>query len=191
MTRVFVPWTSGVCDPIKVPIGRGVAALAIVQVIGGNIAVSARNDDTAGQERVEKTNAEWRSELSPQQFHVCREKGTEPAFSGRYYATKEDGVYCCSCCRSELFDSGQKYDSGTGWPSFWQPALPNAVATEEDRSHGMVRTEVHCSHCGAHLGHVFPDGPRPTGTRYCINSVSLDFQSRQSLASDAHSGEAD
>lgn len=142
--------------------------------------MSATGDNPNGIGQIDKTDGEWRSELSPQQFHVCREKGTEPAFTGRYYATKEDGVYRCSCCGAELFDARQKYDSGTGWPSFWQPSSPDAVATEDDRAHGMSRTEVHCSRCGAHLGHVFPDGPRPTGLRYCINSVSLDLQPRES-----------
>jgi peptide-methionine (R)-S-oxide reductase len=107
---------------------------------------------------------------------VCREKGTEPPFTGKYYAYKERGMYKCSCCGAELFVSGTKYDSGTGWPSFWEPKEPAAVATDLDLSHGMRRTEVHCGTCGAHLGHVFEDGPQPTGLRYCINSVSLDFE---------------
>lgn len=127
-------------------------------------------------EKIDKSDAEWRSALTPEQYHVCREKGTERPFTGRYYAHKEEGVYRCSCCGEPLFDSEAKFDSGTGWPSFWQPATSEAVATEQDASHGMARTEVVCSNCGAHLGHVFPDGPRPTGLRYCINSVSLDFE---------------
>lgn len=127
-------------------------------------------------DKIHKTDADWRSELTPEQFHVCREKGTEPAFTGAYYATKEDGHYRCSCCGEILFDSAEKFDSGTGWPSFWQPARPEVVATDADTSYGIRRTEVHCNHCGAHLGHVFPDGPRPTGLRYCINSVSLAFE---------------
>jgi peptide-methionine (R)-S-oxide reductase len=127
-------------------------------------------------DKIEKSDAEWHAELSPEQYRVCREKGTEPAFSGKYYALKDQGIYRCSCCGAELFGADSKYDSGTGWPSFWQPRSPGVVATEEDLSHGMVRTEVHCSRCGAHLGHVFPDGPRPTGQRYCINSVSLEFE---------------
>lgn len=147
------------------------------------------NPSDSGPEGVQirKTDAQWRSELSAEQFHVCREKGTERAFTGRYHATKEDGVYRCSCCGAALFDARQKFDSGTGWPSFWQPASEQAVGIEEDRSLGMVRTEVHCSRCGAHLGHVFPDGPRPTGLRYCINSVSLDLAPR---AADAPGGES-
>lgn len=126
-------------------------------------------------DKIVKTDEEWRSELTPEQYHVCREHGTEPAFTGRYHATKGPGRYRCSACGADLFDSAQKYDSGSGWPSFWQPARPDAVGTEDDTSYGMHRTEVHCNRCGAHLGHVFPDGPRPTGLRYCINSVSLDF----------------
>lgn len=127
-------------------------------------------------EKIEKTDAEWRAELSPEQYHVCRERGTERPFTGAYYANKEPGTYRCACCGAELFDSDTKFESGTGWPSFWQPADEQAVATEEDRAYGMVRTEVHCRRCGAHLGHVFPDGPRPSGLRYCINSVSLAFE---------------
>jgi peptide-methionine (R)-S-oxide reductase len=127
------------------------------------------------RDTITKTEAEWRAELTPEQYHVCREHGTEPAFTGRYHAVKEGGHYRCSCCGEVLFESTAKYDSGSGWPSFWQPAEPRAVATDTDTTHGMHRTEVHCRRCGAHLGHVFPDGPRPTGLRYCINSVSLDF----------------
>jgi peptide-methionine (R)-S-oxide reductase len=127
-------------------------------------------------DKIEKSDSEWRAELSPEQYHVCREHGTERAFTGKYHASKEKGVYRCSCCGAELFESDTKFDSGTGWPSFWEPKSQNSVGTDEDRSHGMVRNEVHCNRCGAHLGHVFPDGPRPTGLRYCINSISLDFE---------------
>ena len=125
-----------------------------------------------------RSDAEWRKTLSPEQYEVLRRKGTERPFTGKYYDSKEEGVYRCAGCGSPLFDSDAKFDSGTGWPSYCQPVSQGAVDTGEDRSHGMVRTEVRCSRCGGHLGHVFPDGPEPTGLRYCINSVSLDFEPR-------------
>jgi peptide-methionine (R)-S-oxide reductase len=127
-------------------------------------------------EKIDKTDAEWRAQLTPEQYHVCRQQGTEPAFTGAYYDNKQPGRYLCVACGSELFSSEHKYDSGSGWPSFWQPSDQHLVGTEQDRRHGMLRTEVHCSRCGSHLGHVFPDGPPPTGLRYCINSVSLAFE---------------
>ncbi len=123
--------------------------------------------------KVTKSDAEWRAQLSPEQYRVLREHGTERAFTGAYCDTKEPGVYRCAGCGAELFRSREKYDSGSGWPSFWEPADPAAVETESDRSLGMQRTEVHCTACGGHLGHVFEDGPQPTGLRYCINSAAL------------------
>jgi peptide-methionine (R)-S-oxide reductase len=128
---------------------------------------------------VVKTDEEWREELSPQQYQVLRKAGTEPAFTGAYTDTEDPGVYKCGACGNPLFKSDTKYHSGSGWPSFYEPITPGAVVTREDRSHGMVRTEAVCGRCGSHLGHVFPDGPQPTGQRYCMNSLSLDLE-RQS-----------
>ena len=127
---------------------------------------------------VTKSDEEWRESLSPEQYAVLRQAGTERPFSGKYVDAKDDGTYKCAACGNELFDSSTKFDSGTGWPSFWEAVRPEAVELVEDRAHGMVRTEVRCARCGSHLGHVFPDGPKPTGERYCMNSLALDLDKR-------------
>ncbi|BFM08130.1 peptide-methionine (R)-S-oxide reductase MsrB [Halioxenophilus aromaticivorans] len=127
----------------------------------------AANDDAQEEQ--------WRSKLSPEEYRVCRQCGTEPAFSGEYWDTKTQGVYQCKCCGEPLFNSATKYDSGSGWPSFYEPVAAGAIEETVDKSYGMVRTEIRCRKCGSHLGHVFPDGPRPTGLRYCVNSASLNL----------------
>ena len=131
-------------------------------------------------EKIHKTDEEWREQLTPEQYYITREKGTEPAFSGALYRNHDYGIYRCVACNADLFRSDEKFETGSGWPSFWEPVSPNAVEKHEDNSYGMRRIEVTCARCGAHLGHVFPDGPQPTGLRYCINSGSLNFEKAKS-----------
>ncbi|HEX4695148.1 peptide-methionine (R)-S-oxide reductase MsrB [Sphingomonas sp.] len=136
-------------------------------------------------EHLSLSETEWRKRLTPEQYHVLREAGTERAFSGLYNDNKADGIYACAACALDLFDSADKYDSGSGWPSFTQPIDEDHVVNHTDTSHGMTRTETRCARCDSHLGHVFPDGPPPTGLRYCMNSVSLDFRARAARSSAA------
>jgi len=138
--------------------------------------VDERLQTDESPQKLERSEEDWRRQLSPEQFAIARQGGTERAFTGIYWDHKAQGTYRCVCCGSELFPSTTKFDSGSGWPSFWDGARPGAITFHPDRSHGMVRTEIRCATCNAHLGHVFPDGPRPTGLRYCVNSASLRFE---------------
>lgn len=144
-----------------------------------NVAASASTVASSSVRRVEKTDEEWRKELTPQQFDVTRRGGTEQAFTGEYHRSKDKGTYHCVCCGNPLFPSDTKYETGTGWPSFWAPLEPHRIRLVESSAHGVTRTQVQCAACDAHVGHVYPDGPQPTGQRFCLNSAALRLERRQ------------
>jgi peptide methionine sulfoxide reductase msrA/msrB len=159
--------------------GAGLAAALVLALAGCGAAAERESEGRKRMSNLDRTEEEWKRVLTPEQYRVLRRKGTERAFTGRYWDHKGTGVYACAGCGQELFASSTKFKSGSGWPSFWQPVAEGRVAEEADRSHGMVRTEVLCGRCGGHLGHVFNDGPQPTGQRYCINSAALDFKAAE------------
>lgn len=165
--------------------GCGSSTVTTLSVTAGESDARPTRTNSTMNDKVVKTEEEWKKVLSPEQYYVLRQKGTERAYTGKYWNTKGDGNYRCAGCGELLFVSDTKYDSGCGWPSFYAPATTNVIAEAEDRSHFMVRTEVLCSKCGGHLGHVFDDGPKPTGLRYCINSAAIKFEPKQAAAQPA------